>query len=90
MIERLVLLGATGDLTARYLLPGLVALRSGGHIGDGFSLVAVGREDWRDEEFRNWAGGQLDQHAGSFPRRPEMRSSRRLSTTGQTSPILPP
>jgi glucose-6-phosphate 1-dehydrogenase len=66
MIERLVLLGATGDLTARYLLPGLVALRSGGHIGDGFSLVAVGREDWRDEEFRNWAGAQLDQHAGSF------------------------
>jgi glucose-6-phosphate 1-dehydrogenase len=66
MIERLVLLGATGDLTARYLLPGLVALRSGGHIGDGFRLVGVGREDWRDEEFRNWASAQLDQHAGSF------------------------
>jgi glucose-6-phosphate 1-dehydrogenase len=67
MIERLVLLGATGDLTARYLLPGLAALRSGGHIGDGFRLIGVGREDWRDDEFRNWASAQLDQHARQFP-----------------------
>jgi glucose-6-phosphate 1-dehydrogenase len=63
MIERLVLLGATGDLTARYLLPGLAALRSGGHINDGFRLIGVGREDWRDGEFRSWASVQLDQHA---------------------------
>jgi glucose-6-phosphate 1-dehydrogenase len=67
MIERLVLLGATGDLTARYLLPGLAALRSGEHIGDGFRLIAVGREDWREEEFRSWASAQLDQHAGDLP-----------------------
>jgi glucose-6-phosphate 1-dehydrogenase len=67
MIERLVLLGATGDLTARYLLPGLAALRSRGHIGDGFRLMAVGREDWSDEEFRNWASDQLDEHAQQLP-----------------------
>jgi glucose-6-phosphate 1-dehydrogenase len=63
VIERLVLLGATGDLTARYLLPGLAALRNGGHLGDGFRLVAVGREDWGDHEFRGWAGARLDTHA---------------------------
>jgi glucose-6-phosphate 1-dehydrogenase len=63
VIDRLVVLGATGDLTARYLLPGLAALRSGGHIGEGFRLTAVGREDWRDVEFRSWASAQLDQHA---------------------------
>jgi glucose-6-phosphate 1-dehydrogenase len=67
MIERLVLLGATGDLTARYLLPGLAALRSGGHIGDRFRLTGVGREEWRDDEFRNWASAQLDQHAPQLP-----------------------
>jgi glucose-6-phosphate 1-dehydrogenase len=67
MIERLVLLGATGDLTARYLLPGLAALRSGGHIGDGFRLIGVGREDWSGEEFRRWASAQLDQHAPQLP-----------------------
>jgi glucose-6-phosphate 1-dehydrogenase len=67
MIERLVLLGATGDLTARYLLPGLAALRSDGHIGDGFRLAAVGREDWRDDGFRSWATAQLDEHAPHLP-----------------------
>jgi glucose-6-phosphate 1-dehydrogenase len=67
MIERLALLGATGDLTARYLLPGLAALRSGGHIGDGFRLIGVGREDWGSDEFRGWASAQLDQHAPQLP-----------------------
>jgi glucose-6-phosphate 1-dehydrogenase len=63
VIEHLVLLGATGDLTARYLLPGLAALRGGGHTGDGFRLTAVGRADWSDDEFRTWASAQLDEHA---------------------------
>jgi glucose-6-phosphate 1-dehydrogenase len=67
MIDRLLLLGATGDLTARYLLPGLAALRSGGHVGDGFRLVGVGREDWSDDQFRGWARAQLDQHAAGIP-----------------------
>ena len=67
MIERFVLLGATGDLTARYLLPGLAALHDRGHIGDRFRMAAVGRADWGDEEFRNWAGAQLDQHAPEVP-----------------------
>jgi glucose-6-phosphate 1-dehydrogenase len=67
LIERLVLLGATGDLTARYLLPGLAALRSGGDIGEGFRLVAVGRKDWHDDEFRGWASAQLDRHAPQLP-----------------------
>jgi glucose-6-phosphate 1-dehydrogenase len=67
VIERLVVLGATGDLTARYLLPGLAALRSGGHLGDGFELIGVGRQDWRDEDFRSWAGAQLEEHAAHLP-----------------------
>lgn len=67
MIERLVLLGATGDLTARYLLPGLAALRSGGHIGDEFRLIGVGRTGWRDDDFRGWARAQLEQHAREVP-----------------------
>jgi glucose-6-phosphate 1-dehydrogenase len=67
MIQRLVLLGATGDLTARYLLPGLAALRHGTHIDDRFRLIAVGREDWQDDEFRHWAADQLEQHARNLP-----------------------
>lgn len=67
MIERLVVLGATGDLTARYLLPGLAALRSAGHLDDGFRLIAVGRKDWGDLEFRDWTRTQLAEHAGQLP-----------------------
>jgi glucose-6-phosphate 1-dehydrogenase len=67
MIGKLAILGATGDLAARYLLPALAALRAAGELGDGFRLVAVGREDWTDERFRNWAAAQLDRHAPELP-----------------------
>ena len=67
MIRKLAILGATGDLTARYLLPGLAALRAAGELSDNFQLIAVGREDWTDETFRNWAAAQLDRHAAELP-----------------------
>ncbi|MBO0765075.1 MAG: glucose-6-phosphate dehydrogenase [Hyphomicrobiaceae bacterium] len=67
MIRKLAILGATGDLTARYLLPALAALRAAGELGDAFQLVAVGRENWTNETFRNWAATQLDRHAKQLP-----------------------
>ncbi|MBO0870359.1 MAG: glucose-6-phosphate dehydrogenase, partial [Micromonosporaceae bacterium] len=63
MIDRLAILGATGDLSARYLLPALACLRAGGMLGDRFELVAVGRDDWSDNGFRDWAAARLDRHA---------------------------
>jgi glucose-6-phosphate 1-dehydrogenase len=67
MIQRLAILGATGDLTARYLLPGLAALRASGELGDDFRLIAVGRENWSEDEFRHWAAAQFDRHAPELP-----------------------
>ena len=67
MIQRLAILGATGDLTARYLLPGLAALRAAGKLSDDFQLIAVGREDWSEDVFRRWAAAQLGQHAAELP-----------------------
>jgi glucose-6-phosphate 1-dehydrogenase len=67
MISRLAIFGATGDLTARYLLPGLAALQAAGHLGAGFQLAAAGREGWDGAEFRTWAAAQLDRHAGHLP-----------------------
>ena len=67
MIDRLVIFGATGDLTARYLLPGLAALRSAGLLSERFRLTGAGREDWDDEQFRSWAAAQLDRHASHLP-----------------------
>jgi glucose-6-phosphate 1-dehydrogenase len=67
MIQRLVILGATGDLTARYLLPGLAALRRAGHLDDDFRVVGVGRDEWGDDEYRKWASAALDEHAAELP-----------------------
>jgi glucose-6-phosphate 1-dehydrogenase len=67
MIRKLAILGATGDLTARYLLPGLAALRAAGKLGEDFQLATVGRDDWSDETFQTWAATQLDRHAKELP-----------------------
>ncbi|SFD71651.1 glucose-6-phosphate dehydrogenase [Streptomyces aidingensis] len=67
MIGRLVLFGATGDLTARYLLPALAALRSAGHLGDRTQLTCASREDWDDGQYREWAAAQLGRHGGHLP-----------------------
>ena len=66
-IRKLAILGATGDLSARYLLPGLAALRAAGELGDDFQLIAVGRDTWSKETFKNWAAAQLDRHAKEVP-----------------------
>ena len=67
MIERLAIFGATGDLTARYLLPGLAALQAAGQLSGRFRLVGAGREEWDTEDFRQWAAAQLDRHGGQYP-----------------------
>jgi glucose-6-phosphate 1-dehydrogenase len=63
VIQRLVIFGGTGDLTGRYLLPALAALRSGGHLAEGFELVAASRDDWDDEHYRHWAADWLEREA---------------------------
>lgn len=67
MINRLAIFGATGDLTSRYLLPGLTALQAAGHLGDGFQLTGAGREDWDSGKFQRWAAACLDRHAPHAP-----------------------
>lgn len=65
MIQRLVIFGGTGDLTGRYLLPGLVALYEAGHLDESFQLVCADLKDWDDDQFRAWVAAQLDQHASN-------------------------
>jgi len=67
MVEWLAIFGATGDLTARYLLPGLASLRAAGRLGDDFRLTGAGREDWDSEQYRRWAEAQLGRHAADVP-----------------------
>jgi glucose-6-phosphate 1-dehydrogenase len=60
MIRRLVILGATGDLTRRYLLPAVCLLLAEGWLPSEFRVTAAGRRDWDDEVYFDWfmAGSQ--------------------------------
>jgi len=48
----LVILGVTGDLAARKILPSLYGLWRGGYFPADFAIVGVGRRDKDDEAFR--------------------------------------
>ncbi|MDK3257526.1 glucose-6-phosphate dehydrogenase [Blastococcus capsensis] len=64
MIGRLLLLGATGDLAGRFLLPALARLSADGRIPDGLQVVGSAHQDWDDRTFRTHVATRLEQHAG--------------------------
>jgi glucose-6-phosphate 1-dehydrogenase len=68
MIDRFVIFGATGDLTARFLLPALAALQAAGKFPAGFEVVCSGRQPLSTEQYREWATGRLDEHGGTSPK----------------------
>jgi glucose-6-phosphate 1-dehydrogenase len=49
----IVILGATGDLTSRKLMPALFSLYRNNGLPDPFIIVGCGRTKWTDTEFRN-------------------------------------
>lgn len=49
----MVIFGASGDLTARKILPALARLADRGVLDDGFTVIGVARTAWDDEEFRS-------------------------------------
>jgi glucose-6-phosphate 1-dehydrogenase len=51
-MKTLLILGASGDLTARLLLPGLGGLLASGR-GAGLHLIGSGMDDWDDEMWRS-------------------------------------
>ncbi|WP_377272930.1 glucose-6-phosphate dehydrogenase [Peterkaempfera sp. SMS 1(5)a] len=67
MIDRLVIFGATGDLSGRFLLPGLASLHAAGQLGDRFRVVGADRGGQDDAWFRQWAADRLDRHAATWP-----------------------
>jgi glucose-6-phosphate 1-dehydrogenase len=67
VIGRLVILGATGDLSGRFLLPALAALTATGRLPEGFAVTGAAAEDWNDERFRRFAEQRLGEHAGAVP-----------------------
>ena len=71
----LILLGATGDLSQRMLLPSLFALHAENLLPPGFTLVGAARSTMSDEEFRKFAGDAITKY---LPR--ERQNAARLTT----------
>src|SRR5438874_10293349 len=63
MTARLLLFGATGDLTGRLLLPALASLPAAHMLPSGFQIVCAARERLDDEGFRRVAAERLGRHA---------------------------
>ena len=59
MIRTLLLLGATGDLARRFLLPALGALEEAGRLPYGFRVVGGAHPVLDDQGFRRLAGNAL-------------------------------
>lgn len=58
---RLAILGASGDLTGRYLLPALAQLEEARRC-PAFPITAIAQEPWDTAEFRDHAREQLKKH----------------------------
>lgn len=50
--QMLIIFGASGDLTARKLIPALYNLYKGGHLPENFMVLGASRSAMTDEEFR--------------------------------------
>lgn len=58
--DRLLLFGATGDLSQRMLLPSLCALHADELIAPDLKIIGTARSDMSDAEFRNFAREALE------------------------------
>lgn len=63
MIRRLVVFGASGDLTGRFLLPALAQLSATSKLPNDFTILGAARKEWDDGAFRRYADEQLEEHA---------------------------
>lgn len=73
----LVILGATGDLTCRLLMPALYRLSRLGHV-PGLRIVGYARESWSVEHFREHIHKGLSQFAADYRKESAQRFCRQL------------
>ena len=60
--DRLLLFGATGDLSQRMLLPSLCALHADDLLAPDLKIVGTARSEMTTAEFRNFAREALEKH----------------------------
>ncbi len=65
MIATLVIFGASGDLTSRFLIPALMRLHEVGQLPPGFRILGLARDDWDTAAFRRHLQGKITSSAPS-------------------------
>jgi glucose-6-phosphate 1-dehydrogenase len=79
VIDRLVLLGAAGDLATRHTLPALAHLVAAGRLPPALHVVGVGREPFTDATYRSLIAARLADHA------PHLGAAHRSALVQRTS-----
>lgn len=64
----LIVLGATGDLTGRLLLPAIVRLHAAGELPGRFAFVGAGPQPWDRASYLEHARARLAEHAADVDR----------------------
>jgi glucose-6-phosphate 1-dehydrogenase len=67
MIARIVLFGASGDLTSRLLMPAVAQLCEASQLPSTFTIVGSDLKDWSTDDFRQHIAGKLEEHATVTP-----------------------
>jgi glucose-6-phosphate 1-dehydrogenase len=65
VIDKLLVLGASGDLAGRYLFPALAHLHEAGRLSEPLAIVGVARDDWDTAAFRGHIAARLERHAAT-------------------------
>ena len=61
----IVIMGATGDLTRRKLVPALFNLGRKGRLPEGMRIVSFARSDYSDDQFRRLMGESVQEFGES-------------------------
>lgn len=77
--DRLLLFGATGDLSQRMLLPSLCALHADGLLDPDLRIIATARSEMTTKDFRQFAREALEKHLPKNRRGPMADFLNRLS-----------
>ena len=89
MIERMVLFGASGDLTSRLLMPAIAQLAEAGLLPPGFTVLGSANTDWSTDDFRQHIAGDLGKHAPRGAGHPRRRGQDAQLRSPPTSPSQP-
>ena len=63
MINRMILFGASGDLTSRLLLPAVAQLAEDQQLPPAFSILGTANTDWSTEDFQHHIADGLEKHS---------------------------